>query len=279
MKRRALGRSGIEIAPLVFGGNVFGWTVDERGCLRAARPLRRRRLQRHRHRRRLFDAGCRGNQGGESETLIGRWLKAAPGAARKRVIVTKVGIEMPGRGAGLSAEHILPCGRGLAAPPADRLHRPLPVPPPTTRTTPIEETLRAYDKLVKAGKVRAIGASNYAAPRACARRCDVSAGKGLPRYEVAAARIQPLRSRAVRGPLRDAVHRERARRDPVLRLASGLPHRQIPHARRISARARAESVRSTSTSAACGSSPRSTSVAAGAGAAASRPRLADRAPA
>jgi aryl-alcohol dehydrogenase-like predicted oxidoreductase len=104
--QRSLGRTGIEIAPLVFGGNVFGWTVDERtsGALLD----------------RFFDAGLNaidtadayskwapGNRGGESETLIGRWLKARPGRRKDVVVITKVGSEMGPSRKGLSARHIL----------------------------------------------------------------------------------------------------------------------------------------------------------------------------
>lgn len=106
MKKRALGRTGLEIAPLVFGGNVFGWTVDEAKC---AQLLDR-----------FFDGGLNaidtadvyskwapGNKGGESETLIGRWLKRSPARRAQAVIITKVGSEIaPGR-KGLSGKHIL----------------------------------------------------------------------------------------------------------------------------------------------------------------------------
>jgi len=106
MKKRALGRSGIQIAPLVFGGNVFGWTVDE---ARAPALLDR-----------FIDGGLNaidtadvysrwvpGNRGGESETIIGKWLKRSPARRSQVVLITKVGSDMPGRGKGLSRAHIL----------------------------------------------------------------------------------------------------------------------------------------------------------------------------
>ena len=218
MKRRALGRSGIEIAPLVFGGNVFGWTVDARGC---AALLDR-----------FFDGGLNaidtadvyakwvsGNQGGESETLIGRWLKAAPGRRAKAVIITKVGIEMPGRGAGLSAKHILASVEdSLRRLQTDYIdiylsHRP-------DKATPIEETLRAYDKLVKDGKVRAIGASN-SEPAGLREALDVSARKGLPRYEVEQPEYNLYDRARYDGPLRDLCIAEGLGVIPYYSLASG----------------------------------------------------------
>jgi len=181
VKKRGLGRTGLEIAPLVFGGNVFGWTVDEAKC---AQLLDR-----------FFDGGLNaidtadvyskwaaGNKGGESETLIGRWLKRSPARRAQAVIITKVGSEIaPGR-KGLSAKHIL----GAVEDSLRRLqtdyidlylsHRP-------DGETPIEETLRVYEKLLEQGKVRAIGGSNYDAP-GLRDALRVSADKGLPRYEV-----------------------------------------------------------------------------------------------
>jgi aryl-alcohol dehydrogenase-like predicted oxidoreductase len=216
--KRALGRSGIEIAPLVFGGNVFGWTVDERGC---AALLDR-----------FFDAGLNavdtadvyskwvpGNRGGESETLIGRWLKAAPGRRAKAVIITKVGIEMPERGAGLSAKHILSSAEdSLRRLQTDYIdvylsHRP-------DAATPIEETLGAYDKLVKEGKVRAIGASNSEAA-GLRDALGVSARKRLPRYEVEQPHYNLYERAVYEGPLRDLCIAEGLGVIPYYSLASG----------------------------------------------------------
>ena len=218
MKRRALGRSGIEIAPLVFGGNVFGWTVDERGC---AALLDR-----------FFDAGLNavdtanvyskwvpGNRGGESETLIGRWLKAVPGRRAKAVIITKVGIEMPGLGAGLSAKQILASVEdSLRRLQTDYIdvylsHRP-------DAATPIEETLRAYDGLVRQGKVRSIGASN-SEPGGLREALDVSASKGLPRYEVEQPEYNLYDRARFDGPLRDLCIAEGLGVIPYYSLASG----------------------------------------------------------
>ena len=177
MKQRELGRSGLHIPPLVFGGNVFGWSADEAtsfGLLDS-----------------LVDAGLTaidtadvysrwapGHQGGESETIIGNWL-AKRGGRDKLVIMTKVGMEMPG-GQGLSAAWIKTAVddslKRLRTDVIDlyQAHR-------DDEKTPLEETLGAFADLIKAGKVRAIGASNYTAPR-LVEALKVSDTHGLPRY-------------------------------------------------------------------------------------------------
>lgn len=216
--KRPLGRSGIQIAPLVFGGNVFGWTVDERGC---AALLDR-----------FFDAGLNavdtanvyskwvpGNRGGESETLIGRWLKAAPGRRAKAVIITKVGIDMPGHAAGLSRGQILAAAEeSLRRLQTDYIdvylsHRP-------DAATPIEETLRAYDELKKQGKVRAIGSSNAEAA-GLREALRVSAEKGLPRYEVEQPEYNLYDRGRYEGALRDLCIAEGLGVIPYYSLASG----------------------------------------------------------
>lgn len=179
--RRTLGRSGIAIGPLVFGGNVFGWTVDE--------------ATGHALLDRFFAAGLNaidtadvyskwapGNRGGESEAMIGRWLARSSARREEVVLITKVGSEIaPGR-KGLSRRHILQAvDDSLRRLQTDHIdvylaHRP-------DRDTPIEETLAAFDTLLKAGKVRAIGGSNYDAAGLRAALA-VSAERGLPRYEV-----------------------------------------------------------------------------------------------
>lgn len=200
MKKRSLGRTGLEIAPLVFGGNVFGWTVDERMGFALLD--------------RFFDAGLNavdtadayskwapGNRGGESETIIGRWLKAAPGRREKAVIITKVGSEMPPGRKGLSRRHILSAAEdSLRRLQTDRIdlylsHFPDPA-------TPIEETLRAYEELLRQGKVRAIGSSNYDAG-GLREALRVAADKRLPRYEVLQPEYNLCDRSAYEGSLRD----------------------------------------------------------------------------
>lgn len=205
MKKRMLGRSGIEIAPLVFGGNVFGWTVDE---ARAPALLDR-----------FFDAGLTaidtadvysrwvpGNRGGESEAIIGKWLKRSPSRRSQAVLITKVGSDMPGRGKGLSRKHILASvDDSLGRLQTDCIdvylaHRP-------DAQTPIEETLRAFEELRKSGKVRAIGGSNYDAP-GLGEALAAAKKSHLPRYEVLQPEYNLYDRASYDGPLRDLCIKE-----------------------------------------------------------------------
>jgi aryl-alcohol dehydrogenase-like predicted oxidoreductase len=184
MQKRRLGNSGLEIAPLMFGGNVLGWTADEA----ASFALLDRFVAAG------FDAidtadvysrWAPGHKGGESEVVLGRWL-AKRGGRDKVVIATKVGNDMPGVGKGLSKAHIMRSVedslKRLQTDYIDLYQSHI-----DDAATPLEETLAVYDDLVKAGKVRAIGASNYEAPR-LAEALKTSAARKLPRYES----LQPL---------------------------------------------------------------------------------------
>lgn len=181
MQKRKLGRSGPEIAPLVFGGNVFGWTADEA----TSSGLLDRFVERGFNAidtADLYSSWAPGLSGGESETVIGHWL-AKRGRREDVVLMTKVGMWEPRKG--LSAGNI-------AAAVDDSLSR--------LRTdyidvyfahlddaeVPLEETLGAFGRLVDAGKVRTLGASNHSAQR-LREALAVSKAQGLPRYEV----IQP----------------------------------------------------------------------------------------
>ena len=184
MERRRLGNSGLEVAPLAFGGNVFGWTVDEAGAFPLLDAFVGNGFN-------LIDTAdiypkwVPGNQGGESEAIIGNWLKRS-GKRQQVVIATKVGIEMAPDRNGLSKEHILrSADESLQRLRTDYIdlyqsHR-------DDEETPLEETLEAYAQLIKQGKVKAIGASNYTAAR-LAEALNVSKRDSLPRYET----LQPL---------------------------------------------------------------------------------------
>ena len=179
MNKRKLGNSGIEIAPLALGGNVFGWTADEPTAFRILDAFVDVGFN-------LIDTAdtyfrwVSGNQGGESETMIGNWLKA--GGKRDRVVVaTKVGSEMgPGK-KGLAKAYILRAAedslRRLQTDHIDlyQSHKDDP-------TAPLEETLAAYAQLIKEGKVRAIGASNFTAER-LSESLRISAEHGYPAYQ------------------------------------------------------------------------------------------------
>jgi aryl-alcohol dehydrogenase-like predicted oxidoreductase len=183
MQRRRLGQSALELAPIMLGGNVFGWTIDEKtsfGILDA-----------------FIDAGFNavdtsdsyarwipGSPGGESETIIGNWLKRS-GKRDKVLIATKVGEDM-GEGRSLKKDYILrECVASLRRLQTDYID--LYQTHFDDEVTPPEETMQAYAALIAAGKVRAIGASNMTAARL---KASLAASKklGLPRYES----LQPL---------------------------------------------------------------------------------------
>jgi len=180
MQTRPLGRTGLHIAPLVFGGNVFGWTADETTSFRLLDAFADAGLN-------CIDTAdaysrwVEGNSGGESETIIGDWLAARPGKRHDMVIVTKVGSDM-GEGRCLRADYI----RRAVEASLSRLktdyidlylaHWPDP-------ETPFEETLGAFAELKEEGKIRGIGASNLDRQQieAATRAAE---GAGLPRYDV-----------------------------------------------------------------------------------------------
>ncbi|HEY1385490.1 MAG TPA: aldo/keto reductase, partial [Dongiaceae bacterium] len=216
MEKRRLGKSDLTVAPLCLGGNVFGWTADEDASFAILDAF--------------VDAGFNfidtadvyskwapGHHGGESETILGDWLKRR----RKRddvVIATKVGSEMAPDKKGLSKAYIARAVedslRRLNTDYIDlyQSHR-------DDETTPIEETLQAYGALIKAGKVRAIGASNFTAARLAAA-LKASATQGLPRYET----LQPeynLMVRAFEQELAPLCEREGLGVIPYFGLASG----------------------------------------------------------
>ncbi|MBS0446194.1 MAG: aldo/keto reductase [Proteobacteria bacterium] len=184
MQLRELGRSGLKVSTICFGGNVFGWTVDEATSFRLLDAW--------------VDAGMNfvdtadvysrwvpGHSGGESEAIIGKWLKQS-GKRQKVVLATKVGKPMGPQDVGLSKAYIT---RAVDAS-LQRLQTDvidLYQSHDDDAATPLEETLDAYAGLIRAGKVRAIGASNYSAAR-LQQALDVSRDHGLPRYES----LQPL---------------------------------------------------------------------------------------
>jgi aryl-alcohol dehydrogenase-like predicted oxidoreductase len=204
MKRRKLGRTGFEVAPLAFGGNVFGWTADEATSFRLLDAF--------------VDAGgnlidtansysrwAPGHVGGESETVIGRWI-ARRGRHDDVVIATKVGSDMGLGYACLRRDYIVQAVeeslRRLQVDAIDLYQSHW-----DDEKTPFEETLDAYARLIEQGKVRAIGASNLT-PERLAQALAASAREGLPRYDT----LQPLYNlydrAAFEGPLQELCIRE-----------------------------------------------------------------------
>lgn len=184
MQKRKLGRSGLEVSPLAFGGNVFGWTVDEARSFELLDAFVSAGFN-------LIDTAdiysnwVPGHKGGESETIIGKWLKHS-GNRERVIIATKVGIEMTPERKGLSKSHILrSVDESLNRLQTDYIdlyqsHKDDP-------EIPLQESLEAFSELIKLGKVRAIGASNYSAER-LVEALAVSEQYGLARYES----LQPL---------------------------------------------------------------------------------------
>ena len=186
-KKRALGKSGLATAPLVFGGNVFGWTIDKAKSFEILDAFVGAGFNAI-DTADVYSRWVPGNSGGESETIIGEWLKAR----RRRddvLILTKVGSTM-GQNGDDTRNDLSPGWIERAV--EDSLRRlqtdviDLYQSHWMDKTTPTEETLRAYERLIEAGKVRAIGASNHDAAR-MREALDVAADKGLPRYET----VQP----------------------------------------------------------------------------------------
>ena len=179
MNLRSLGRSGLKVSPLAFGGNVFGWTADEAASMKLLD--------------RFVDEGFNfidtadvyarwapGNKGGESETVLGKWLRKS-GKRDKVIIATKVGMEMGPDKKGLAPAYI----RSAIEDSLKRLQTDyvdLYQSHTDDSATPLADTLGTYDELIKTGKIRAIGASNYNAER-LRESLAVSKKHNLPRYE------------------------------------------------------------------------------------------------
>jgi aryl-alcohol dehydrogenase-like predicted oxidoreductase len=199
MNLRRLGRTDLHIAPLVFGGNVFGWTADEKTSFE---------LLDH-----FIDAGFNGidtadvysiwapgNSGGESEMIIGNWMKERNNRA-KVIIATKVGSDLGGGKKGLSARYIESAVDAslnrLKTDYIDLYQSHL----PDVSVAP-EETLNAYARLIDKGKVRYIGASNFTAEQ-LHESIEVARKAGLPRYETLQPEYNLLDRAAFDGPLCD----------------------------------------------------------------------------
>ena len=218
MQLRPLGQTGLQIAPIVFGGNVFGWTADEKRSFALLDAF--------------VDAGFNaidtadvysrwvpGHQGGESETLIGRWLRANPARRQQVLLFTKVGSDMGDEHKGLgklwmerAMEDSL---RRLGTDVIDlyQSHRPDP-------ETSYEETLEVYDRLLKAGKIRAFGCSNFDA-RQLAEAQDSARINALPAYQTLQPEYNLYDRDSYDGPLRDLAMKLDLGVIPYYSLASG----------------------------------------------------------
>ena len=182
MMTRPLGKTGFSIAPLVFGGNVFGWTIDEKTSFALLDAFVDHGFDAI-DTADVYSRWAEGNQGGESETIIGRWLQARPGMRDKVKIFTKVGSDLglPGH-KGLSKAWIQQAVddslRRLNTDYIDLYFSHWPDP-----QTPVAETLEAFHSLQQAGKIRAMGASNLDAMQ-LAGALEVARKGGLPAWQV-----------------------------------------------------------------------------------------------
>jgi len=213
MEKRAVGNSGLKVAPLALGGNVFGWTADEATSFRILDAF--------------VDAGgtmidtadvysawVPGHKGGESEEVIGRWLRRDPAKRDKVVIATKVGFM-----AGLRPETIGPaCDASLQRLGVETIdiyyqHK-------DDETVPLADSLKTFDDQAKAGKIRAIGLSNFA-PDRLAEACIIARVDGFPAVSALQPWYNMLERDKYEGELRDVAVKENLAVFPYYSLANG----------------------------------------------------------
>jgi aryl-alcohol dehydrogenase-like predicted oxidoreductase len=179
MNKRKLGKTGMEIAPLVFGGNIFGWTADQGTSFKLLDAFAGAGFNSV-DTADVYSRWVPGHTGGESEKILGEWMKQR-GNRSKIIVATKVGMDMGDGKKGLAKSYILRSAedslRRLQTDYIDLYQSHLDDP-----ETPLEETLGAYAELIKQGKVRAIGASNHNAERLAAA-LETSRKFGLPAYQ------------------------------------------------------------------------------------------------
>ncbi len=223
MQHRPLGTSGLSVAPVILGGNVFGWSADEAASfavLDAATEAGLNAIDTAD----VYSRWAPGHQGGESESVIGRWLKARPGKRDDVVVITKVGSDMGLDAAGLPAtglsarwiEQAVDASlKRLGIETIDHYfsHRP-------DDATPHEETLAAYDRLITAGKVRSIGASNFSVAQLQAALATADR-ENLPRYSSIQPEYNLYDRTSLEGPLLDLCRAEGLGVIPYYGLASG----------------------------------------------------------
>ncbi|MET0378274.1 MAG: aldo/keto reductase [Spongiibacteraceae bacterium] len=217
VQTRKLGRSNLQVAPLVFGGNVFGWTADEAMSFRLLDIF--------------VDAGFNaidtadvyaiwipGSSGGESETVIGKWMQHR-GNRERVVIATKCGMDMGGDKKGLSRRWITQAVddslRRLQTDYIDLFQAHA-----DDETVPLAETLETFADLIKAGKIRTLGASNYRAER-LREALAISARLGLPRYETLQPHYNLVEREKFEGALADLCTQEEIGVIPYYSLAAG----------------------------------------------------------
>ncbi|HEU4416382.1 MAG TPA: aldo/keto reductase [Candidatus Angelobacter sp.] len=217
MTKRQLGNSSLQVAPLMLGGNVFGWTADEPTSFQVLDAFVAAGLN-------FIDTAdsystwVPGHKGGESEAIIGNWLKRS-GKRDQVIIATKVGSEIPGEGKGLSRAWIMrQAEASLKRLQTDYIdlyqsHR-------DDANTPVAETLEAYSKLIEQGKVRVIGCSNFSSER-IQESLAASEKHSWPRYESLQPHYNLYERASYETTLEPLVLREKMGVVPYYSLASG----------------------------------------------------------
>jgi aryl-alcohol dehydrogenase-like predicted oxidoreductase len=201
---RRLGKTGLSIAPIVFGGNVFGWTADEKTSFEILDAFFDASLNTI-DTADVYSSWVPGNKGGDSEEIIGKWLKRAKVPRDKAIIITKVGSDM-GQGKTLKETYILKAVEdSLKRLQTDYIDLYLSHWP--DENTPYEETLGAFAKLKQQGKIRAIGCSNLDASQLKAS-FDAAEEAGLPRYDVLQPEYNLYARNSFEGPLADLCSME-----------------------------------------------------------------------
>lgn len=213
-----LGRTEVQVAPLCFGGNIFGWTVDEEASFKVLDAYVEAGGN-FIDTADVYSAWAPGHRGGESETILGKWMRERHNR-HQIVIATKVGsLPSKGRTPDLTREHI----RWAVENSLHRLqtdyidlyfaHR-------DDEETPLGETLSVFAELVQAGKVRVLGASNYTAER-MREALQLSQANGYPRYEVQQPRYNLISRSEYEGDLQNLCVKEQISVVPYSSLASG----------------------------------------------------------
>jgi aryl-alcohol dehydrogenase-like predicted oxidoreductase len=216
-KTRKLGHSGIEVSPLMLGGNVFGWTIDQPTSFQILDAFVDAGLN-FIDTADIYSTWVPGHTGGESETIIGNWLKQS-GKRSKIVLATKVGMLMGSGKKGLKKDYILEeVEDSLLRLQTDYID--LYQSHEDDASTPLDETLGAYAQLIKEGKVRAIGASNYTAER-LAEAFEVSRAHGFPSYQCLQPKYNLCERAGYESALEPLILKEGIGVVPYYALASG----------------------------------------------------------
>ncbi|MFD1095748.1 aldo/keto reductase [Salegentibacter chungangensis] len=218
MKKKQLGRTDLHTPPIIFGGNVFGWTLNEQESFEMLDELADRGFD-------MIDTAdvysrwAEGNKGGESERIIGKWMKDR-GAREKVCLATKVGSSMQQGGPkDISKAHIIKAAEdSLKRLQTDYID--LYFTHWDDNKTPVEETLEAYQLLIDQGKVRYIGASNLS-PERLRESLDASREKGLPKYEVFQPEYSLMERNKFEGEIRDICKKNHLGVTSYFSLASG----------------------------------------------------------